>query len=87
MPYNEYPNLTEDELVELLQSVQRRETTGELNFVTTLGTQMSKTFVNGQPTEVIKRKILYALHLLNPAVYDNPYAGRIRRTHPLYVLP
>jgi hypothetical protein len=86
MPVNYYPNGTEEELVALLESLQRRATTGEVNFTTIPGGgQMGRTYVGGKDVETTMRRIIYALHLLNPADYDNPYLQRVRRTVPSYV--
>jgi hypothetical protein len=86
MPVNYFPNATEEELVALLESLQRRATTGEVNFTTLPGGgQMGRTYTNTQGVEVTMRRVLYALHILNPTDYDNPYLGRVRKTLPSYV--
>lgn len=86
MPVNFYPNATEDELVALLESLQRRATTGEINFTTIPGGgQMGRTYTNTKGVETTMLRVLYALYVLNPTDYENPYTQRVRRTLPSYV--
>lgn len=85
MPVNYYPNATEEELLALAESLQRRLTTGEVSFVTLPGGgQMQRTVQNTGAAKVTLLQVLYALYRINPSDYDNPYAGRIRRTIPNY---
>jgi hypothetical protein len=85
MPWNKYPNLTEDDLVAILESIQRRSTIGEIGFVTVAGGgQMSRSWQFGRDVSEEAKRVVYALFKLNPSTWDNPYAQRIRRTLPVY---
>jgi hypothetical protein len=86
MPVNWYTNATEAELVACLESIQRRQTTGEVMFVTLPGGgQMQRTHQNTKLVDVYAMRILYSLYVINPSDYDNPYTQRIKRTLPSYV--
>jgi hypothetical protein len=85
VPVNLFPNASEEELVALAETLQRRLTVGEVQFVTLPGGgQMNRTWQNTRDAEVMLKRVLYSLHLLD-ASYDNPYVGRVRRTLPSYV--
>jgi len=85
MPVNLYPNATEAELLALAESLQRRLTVGEVQFVTVAGGgQMSRGYQNTRQAKTELMAVLYALFKKNPATYENPYAQRIRVTRPSY---
>lgn len=85
MPVNLYPNATEDELLALAESLQRRLTIGEVQFVTVAGGgQMSRGYQNTRNAKTELMAVLYALYKKNPATYDNPYTQRIQVTLPNY---
>ncbi len=86
MPVNYFPNATEAELLACAQSLQRRLTVGEVAYVTMPGGgQMQRTLQNTPQADLMLLRVLFSLHLKNPTEYDNPYAGRVRRTLPNYV--
>ena len=86
MPVNLFPNATEAELVALAESLQRRLTVGEVQFVTLPGGgQMQRSVQNTRDCQTMLLRVLYSLHLKNPSEYDNPYVQRVRRTTPSYV--
>jgi hypothetical protein len=85
MPVNLFPNATEEELVALAESLQRRLTTGEVTFVTLPGGgQMQRGVQNTRDAQTMLLRVLYSLFVINPSTYDNPYVGRITRTLPDY---
>lgn len=81
MPVNYYIGRTEDELLEMLKAAQQRGTTGTPSFTSfAAGMQTQRSFQNSDSIELTIRRILYALHVLNPSEYDNPELSRVRRT-------
>jgi hypothetical protein len=85
VPVNLFPNASEEELVALAETLQRRLTVGEVQFVTLPGGgQMNRTWQNTRDAQVMLMRVLYSLHLISPGSYDNPYVGRVRRTMPSY---
>jgi len=87
MPVNYYPQKTEDELLVMLDALQKRATTGFVSQTSAAGLQQIRSFQNGRAVSVEIRAVLYALWRLNPSDYDNPYSQRIRRTRPNYTAP
>jgi hypothetical protein len=86
MPVNLFPNASEAELRALVESLQKRLTIGEIQFVTLPGGgQMQRTFQNTRDAKTMLIHALYSWHKMNPSEVDNPYAQRIRRTLPNYV--
>lgn len=85
MPTNYYPNKTVDELKTILDSLQKRASTGVVFFTTAAGTQTQRSFQGSGPVDREIRRVLYALFVIEPENWDNPYAGRIRRTRPNYI--
>jgi hypothetical protein len=83
MPVNYYPQKTEEELLVLLDALQKRATTGFVSSTSAAGLQQIRTYQNTGPVSVEIRRVLYALHLVNPE-YDNPYGQRVRRTRADY---
>jgi hypothetical protein len=84
MPVNYYPQKTAAELLVLLDSLQKRATTGAVAMTTALGQQTMRSFQGSGPVDREIRRVLYALWKLDPDEYDNPYAERIRRTRARY---
>jgi hypothetical protein len=84
MPVNYYPQKTEDELVTILESLQKRASEGVVYFTTVAGLQNQRSFQGSARVEVEIRRVLYSLFLLNPGTYANPYLQRIRRTRARY---
>jgi hypothetical protein len=84
MPVDYYPNSNEDELVLLLESLQRRATTGQIYMTTYSGDQNMRTFQGASPVKVEIKNVLYSLHLQNPADWDNPHLQKIRRVRAAY---
>jgi len=87
MPVNYYVGKSEDELLALLDGLQKRGTVGLVSQVSLVGNQTIKSFQNSGPVSVEIRRILYALWKLLPDSYVNPYSQRIRRTRPHYTGP
>jgi len=87
MPVNYYVTKTEDELLVLLDSLQKRGTTGYVTQTSAAGLQQIRSFQNSGQVDREIRRVLYSLWKLNPSDYDNPYSQRIRRTRPNYTAP
>lgn len=87
MPIDYYPQKSADELLALLDGLQKRATVGAVSQVSLLGSQTIKSFQNSGPVSVEIRRILYSLWRRDPSVYSNPYSQRIRRTRPNYTAP
>jgi hypothetical protein len=83
VPTNFFPNATEAELVALLESLQRRATRGEIYMTTYAGDQQMRSYQGASRVDTMIKRVLYSLSLLNDD-YDNPYAGRVRRTQVSY---
>ena len=83
MPVNYYPQKTEEELLVLLDALQKRGTTGFVFQTSAAGLQQIRSYQNSGPVSVEIRRVLYALHKINPE-FDNPYAQRVRRTRANY---
>lgn len=85
MPWRKYTNAEDAELVACLESIQRRSTTGEVQFVTLPGGgQMQRTFQNGNHVDKEVRYLQYEAFCRGMVGYSNPYAQRIRRTMASY---
>jgi len=84
MPVNYYPQKTAEELLAILDSLQKRASTGVVAMTTAAGMQHQRSFQNGGPVDREIRRVLYALWKLDPEEYENPYAQRIRRTRARY---
>ncbi len=84
MPVNYYPQKTVEELLALLDSLQKRATQGVVYFTTVAGLQSQRSFQGSAPVAVEIRRVLYSLWKLAPDTYDNPHAQRIRRTRTKY---
>lgn len=84
MPVNYYPQKTEEELLAILTSLQKRASEGVVAFTTGAGIQTQRSFEGGRPVAVEIRSVLYSLYLLDSDAYDNPYAGRVRITRTKY---
>lgn len=80
-----YPQKSEQELLALLDSLQKRQIKGGITEVTAAGVRTMKDFKAGNSrVEVEIRRVLFSLHLRDSDVYDDPYASRIRRTRARY---
>jgi len=84
VPVNYYVGKDEAELLVLLDAVQKRASIGSVFFVTSSGIQTQRSFQGSGPVDREIRRLLYALHLLSPGTYSDPYAVRIRRTRVRY---
>lgn len=84
MPVNYYPQKSADELLAILTSLQKRASEGVVFFTTGAGLQQQRSFQGSARVETEIRRVLYSLFVVDPDTYDNPYAGRIRRTRPHY---
>ena len=86
MPIDYYPQKSVEELLVILDSLQKRASTGLVYFSTVLGgTQSQKSFQGSSSTAVEIRRVLYSLFKRDPDNYPNPYASRIRKTRPHYM--
>jgi hypothetical protein len=81
---NYYPQKTEQELLDILDSIQKRASTGVVAFYTAAGVQQQRSFQGAARPSTEILRILYSLHLLLPGTYADPYASRIRRTRASY---
>jgi len=84
MPCDYYPQKTVEELLLILDSVQKRQTTGVVAFYGAAGVQQQRSFQGGSRVEVEIRRLLFSLHLRDAVLYPDPYAGRIRKTRASY---
>lgn len=84
MPVNYYPQKSAEELLAILDSLQKRASTGVVAMTSAAGLQQQRSFQNGGPVDREIRRVLYSLWKLDPENYDNPYASRIRRTRASY---
>jgi len=84
MPVDYYPQKSVDELLAILDAVQKRASTGVVFFTTAAGVQNQRSFQGASPTAVEIRRILYSLFLRDSVTYANPYASRTRRTRARY---
>lgn len=80
MPVNYYPQKTVAELLELLDSLQKRSTTGAPSFIIAAGMQQQRSFTNSAHVDNAIRRVLFSLYKLDPETYPNPYVERVRRT-------
>jgi hypothetical protein len=78
MPIDYYPNSNPEELLLLLESLQRRATMGQTYMTSFSGEQQIRSFQGATPVKVEIRHVLYSLSLKD-SNYENPYAARIRR--------
>lgn len=85
MPVNYYPQLDETALLELLTALQNRATKGQAYRTAAAGVETSRSFEGSAKVHVEIRRVLWSLHLLDPVVYPDPYADRIRRTRARYL--
>jgi hypothetical protein len=87
MPVNYYPNKSVEDLLILLDQVQRRQTSGAtITETSAAGIRIVKTVGAGNSRpEVELRRILYSLWLADPNTYANPYAARNRRVRTRYL--
>ncbi len=83
---NFYPQKTADELLAILDSLQKRATTGVVIQNSAAGVQTIRSFQNSGPVSVEIRRVLYSLFVLLPETYPNPYAQRITRVRPHYTI-
>lgn len=85
MPVDYYPQKSVADLLAILDTLQKRQTKGGITEVLAAGVKTSREFVPGNSrveTEILR--VMYSLHLRDPATYDDPYASRIRRTRARY---
>ncbi len=81
-----YPNKSEDELLVLLNALQKRQINGTITEVSAAGVRTVRDLKNAGNAriEVEIRRVQYSLHVKAPLEWDNPYANRIRRTRTRY---
>lgn len=84
MPVDYYPQKSAEELLVLLDALQKRATTGFVSQTSAAGLQQIRSFQGSAPVSVEIRRVLYSLHKRDPDTYENPYAQRIRRTRAHY---
>jgi hypothetical protein len=87
VPVNYYPQKSAEELLVMLDALQKRATTGFVSQTSAAGLQQIRSFQNSGPVSVEIRRILYSLWKKDPETYSNPYSARIRRTRPNYTSP
>jgi hypothetical protein len=81
-----YPNKSEDELLVLLNALQKRQINGTITEVSAAGVRTVRDLkdAGNARIEVEIRRVMFSLHVRAPDEYDNPYASRIRRTRTRY---
>lgn len=84
MPIDYYANKSAEELLVMLDALQKRATTGYISQTSAAGLQQIRSFQNSGPVSVEIRRIFYSLWKKDPATYSNPYASRIRKTRASY---
>jgi hypothetical protein len=85
MPIDYYPNLSAGQLLQLLQILQARDTTGITTEVGMVGYTQRNDFGKEMTRNATAiRRVLYSLHLRNPCQFKDPYAQRIARTRARY---
>jgi hypothetical protein len=91
MPVDYYPNKSVEELVALLESLQKRQVSGGIIEVLAAGVRTTRDFSKSGTSrvEVEIKRVLYSLFLRaagsdEAADWPNPYAGRIRMTRTRY---
>jgi hypothetical protein len=84
---NYYPQKSADELLVMLDALQKRATTGFVSQTSAAGLQQIRSFQNGASVAVEIKRVLYSLWKKDSETYANPYASRIRRTRPNYTGP
>jgi hypothetical protein len=90
MPIDFYPQKSLEDLLTILDGLQKRQTSGTLTEVSATGMRTVKTIVPGNSrveTEILR--VLWSMHVRAKGTedankYPNPYASRIRRTRPRY---
>ncbi len=85
MPIDFYPQRATEELLVLLDSLQRRQTMGVVSQTSAVGMQTTKSWTGSSRIDVEIRRVLYSLFLRDPTLYTNPYSNRVTRTRPRYV--
>lgn len=90
MPVDYYPQKSEAQLIEMLESLQKGQTSGRLTEVAAAGVRTVRA-IGGKdaPIETQILRVLYSLFLRNPGTrnsggWENPYGQRIRRTRARY---
>lgn len=86
MPLDYYPQKSQQDLLVLLDTLQKRQTKGGITEVSAAGVRTVRVFnaAGNSRTEVEIRRVLYSLHLRNPQLYDDPYASMLRTTRTRY---
>ena len=84
MPVDYYVSKSENELLLLLDSLQRRATQGVIASTSAAGVQQIRSFTQGSRVETEIKRVLYSLFKRNPIDYSDPYASMIRRTRAHY---
>jgi hypothetical protein len=85
VPTNYYPQKTRTELEALLSALQDRASQGQVYMSGGSGMpQIVRGYTGAARVEVEIKRVLYSLFLLQPNIYDDPYASRIRRTRTRY---
>lgn len=83
--YNKFHGQTEDELITLRDSLIKRSTTGVISMTTGAGLQQMRSWQGSAPVDVEIKRVYYALFLLNPDAYPNPYAAQVKASVPKYL--
>lgn len=85
MPVDYYPNKSAEDLLLILDTLQKRQTAGTLTEVSAGGVRTVKTVTPGNSAvEVEILRVLYSLFKRDSATYPNPYRQRRQRSRGLY---
>jgi len=86
MPVDYYPQKSVQELTVLLDTLQRRQTSGGIVGVSGGGSSTSRQLagMGNARTSVEILRVLYSLYCRDPKTFKDPYAGKITRTRARY---
>jgi hypothetical protein len=79
-----FQNATDDELLLMRESLQRRGTTGELSMSTFQGDQNMVSWMGAQPPHIVLLYVMDEQWRRDPTTYENPWKNRHRRSSPDY---
>jgi hypothetical protein len=79
-----FQNASDDELLQMRESLQRRSTIGELSMSTFQGDQNMLSWVKAQPPHIVLLYVMDEQWRRNPDAYENPWKNRHRRSSPDY---
>jgi hypothetical protein len=85
MPRRNWSNVTDDELIAMIESLQRRETIGEIAFMTQPGGgQVQRSYAKTPDADKKLTELQYEAFSRGLPNHVNPYLGMVKRTLPSY---